>query len=164
MENQLKGHIATRKYKSYLKKGLKIKLVAIPGIHCQECGKLFIHKNNLIRHYLHTHVARKNYSCSKCHKQFHRQNNKLQHEIHCNSIKHHSIGSKRKLATETDTSNKMQKCDESDKHTGYGLKESTKTSKRNYKIHTTNSAFKNATITYRIKYNIKTIRFVSRNI
>ena len=59
MENRLNGHIGTRKYKSYLGKGLTIKLVAISGMHCQECGKLFIHKRNLIRHYLHTHVAKK---------------------------------------------------------------------------------------------------------
>ena len=96
MENQ---HNVTRKYKSYLQKGLKMKFVLLPQMEsrCQQCGKLFIHKRNLIRHNLRMHVAKKYHSCSKCNKTFYREYNKFLHGRHCNKIEYcHSNSLKRK--------------------------------------------------------------------
>ena len=64
MENRDK---TAKKYKSYLQKGLKMKFVSLPQVEnrCQQCGKLFIHKRNLIRHNLRMHVAEKHHSCGK---------------------------------------------------------------------------------------------------
>ena len=74
-----------RRYKSYLKKGLKLQLVVIPetGYNCQTCGKLCASKHNLIHHYLNAHIATKDYTCIKCKKKFHRNDNRIRHEKYC---------------------------------------------------------------------------------
>ena len=133
MENRYK---ITRKYKSYLQKGLKMKFVLLPQTEnrCQQCGKLFIHKRNLIRHHLRMHVAEKYHSCNKCNKTFHREYNKFLHERHCDKIEYcHSNSLKRKRVN--------------DFHQQY------KKRKSNYTICITKTAFKNAVITYTIKYS-----------
>ena len=136
-----KHYKVTRKYKSYLGKGLKMKFKAMPQLwkSCHKCGKLFIHKSNYIRHYLHAHVARKNYSCIKCYKQFHRDYNKIQHENHCNITEYHSSELKRKFGKETYEPNKKPKYDDGRKIN--------KENKSNYNIRVTKTAFKNAAIT-----------------
>ena len=133
MENQ---HKVARKYKSYLQKGLKMKFVLSPQLknRCRQCGKLFIHKRNLIRHHLRMHVAKKYHSCEKCNKTFHREHNKVLHERHCNKPEYcHPNSLKRKLANDFQQPHKKRKS--------------------NYTICATKSAFKNAVITYTIKYN-----------
>ena len=139
----------TRKYKSYLRQGLKMKFTAIPEIQyrCKQCGKVFVHKVNLTRHHLYVHAAKKPYSCIKCKKKFHRSDNKLQHERHCHKIEYHSNGLKRKNTTEI--VQPIKKKVKYDDYTGCGFKDSTKIS---YNIRVTKTAFKNAAITYTIKY------------
>ena len=125
-----------RKYKSYLQKGLKMKFVLLPHTdnRCQQCGKLFIHKHNLIRHNLRMHVAEKHHSCSKCNKTFYREHNKFLHERHCNKVEYcHSNSLKRKLVRD--------------------FRRPHKRAKNSYSISITNTAFKNAVVTYTIKYH-----------
>ena len=133
MENRDK---TTKKYKSYLQKGLKMKFVSLPQVEnrCQQCGKVFIHERNLIRHNLRMHVAEKHHSCDKCNKTFYREHNKFLHERHCNKVEYRqSTSLKRKFDS--------------------GLHRPHKKPKINYSISTTKTAFKNAAVTYTIKYH-----------
>ena len=80
------------------------------------------------------HVAKKYHSCKKCNKTFHREHNKVLHERHCNKPEYcHPNSLKRKLANDFHQPHKKKKS--------------------NYTICVTKSAFKNAVITYTIKYN-----------
>jgi DNA-directed RNA polymerase subunit RPC12/RpoP len=108
-----------RRYKSYLKKGLKLQLVVIPeiGYRCQTCDKLCASKQNLIHHYLNAHIATKDYTCIKCKKKFRRNDNRIRHEKYCSQTNK----LKRKIAPECEQSNKKLKLHHSDNYTGYGL-------------------------------------------
>ena len=100
-----------RRYKSYLGKGLKLKLVAMSemGYRCQACGILCAGKHNFIRHHLNAHIAIKDYSCGKCKKKFHRNDNKIQHEKYCNIIQYQPNKLKRKIVTESKQPNNKLK-------------------------------------------------------
>ena len=109
---------------------------------CQQCGKLFIHKYNLIRHNVRMHIAEKTHTCRKCDKTFHSEYNKFLHERHCNKIEYsHSNSLKRKKLV----SDYQQPC---------------KKTKSSYNICITKTAFKNAAVTYAIKYHDDKTSFI----
>ena len=102
---------------------------------CKTCGLIFSRIDSLERHCKNAHEIKKKFSCCKCAKQFLRKDNAARHETNCKQQPISSeVGEKRKTSAKS----------------GDGA--TTKRKRTNYKVVVTQTAFKNAAMTWKLHY------------